>query len=151
MLVYKLKSSILMTMLISLIGLKICNPGILLIGIILQIIGCSLDGNSNILKRLNPENNIICKVIQLHDIVELYKFLTLIKGNFVQNKEKIWAKQEIVCCRSGNTDLKASTVMLSAWKGSPYPRESPCCADSKQIIKVKWCNAWLQALQSFPN
>jgi hypothetical protein len=78
-----------MTMLIRLIGLKICNPGILLIGIILQIIGCSLDGNSNILKRLNPENNIICKVIQLHDIVELYKFLTLIKGNFVQNKEKI--------------------------------------------------------------
>ena len=25
------------------------------------------------------------------------------EGNFVQNQEKLWAKQEILCCKSGNT------------------------------------------------
>ena len=24
------------------------------------------------------------------------------EGNFVQNEEKLWAKQEILCCKSGN-------------------------------------------------
>ena len=25
--------------------------------------------------------------------------------NFIQNEEKLWAKQEILCCKSGNPDL----------------------------------------------
>ena len=24
--------------------------------------------------------------------------------NFIQNEEKLWAKQEILCCKSGNPD-----------------------------------------------
>ena len=32
-------------------------------------------------------------------------------GNFVQNEEKLWAKQEILCCKSGNPD----TIVENFW------------------------------------
>ena len=34
------------------------------------------------------------------------------EGNFVQNQEKLQAKQEILCCKSGNPDFRSAKTIF---------------------------------------